>query len=191
MNGDIMEKKERTIQVTRTYLQILKHEARDYRLLIEEDVRVERIFNCTVSFFQYLYAEVGRGYHWVDRLTWSDDQVCSHISNPDVSLWVMYFSNVPAGYFELQKHKDGSVEIAYFGLLPDFHRRGLGKYLLTVAIEKAWLEGANRVWLHTCTLDDPAAMPNYIHRGFKPFKEERYDTMISTDENLRVELPEE
>jgi len=32
-----------------------------------------------------------------------------------------------------------------------------------------------RVWLHTCTLDDPAALPNYVARGFRPFREERYE----------------
>ncbi len=156
-----------------------------------KDVQVDRLFNCTISFFRYLYLEVGKGYHWIDRLDWSNDQIRSHLSSPEISLWVLYFSSVPAGYFELQKHADGSTEIAYFGLLTDFHGKGLGKYLLTVAIEKAWLEEANRVWLHTCTLDDPAAMPNYIKRGFKPYKVEQYHTTIYSDENLRVNLPQQ
>jgi hypothetical protein len=30
------------------------------------------------------------------------------------------------------------------------------------------------VWLHTCTLDDPAALPNYRARGFRPYKQETY-----------------
>jgi len=79
-----------------------------------------------------------------------------------------------AGYFELRKCEDGSVELAYFGLMPKFLGRGLGKHLLTCATEKAWTLGANRVWLHTCTLDDRAALPNYLKRGFKPFKNEKY-----------------
>ena len=32
--------------------------------------------------------------------------------------------------------------------------------------------GARRVWLHTCTLDNPAALPNYLKRGFVPVKTE-------------------
>jgi GNAT superfamily N-acetyltransferase len=55
----------------------------------------------------------------------------------------------------------------------------MGKHLLTRAVEQAWAEGANRVWLHTCTLDDKAAMPNYLKRGFRPFKTENYSVEVS------------
>jgi hypothetical protein len=33
---------------------------------------------------------------------------------------------------------------------------------------------AHRVWLHTCSLDHPAALPNYMKRGFTLFKTEEY-----------------
>jgi GNAT superfamily N-acetyltransferase len=82
--------------------------------------------------------------------------------------------NAAAGYFELRQHQDRSVEIAYFGLLPAFIGRGWGKYLLTRAVESAWQLGTDRVWLHTCTLDHPAALSNYLKRGFRPFREEVY-----------------
>jgi GNAT superfamily N-acetyltransferase len=75
----------------------------------------------------------------------------------------------------LKRHEDGAVEIAYFGLLQEFIGRGLGKYLLTEAVREAWRTGARRVWLHTCTLDGEAALPNYKARGFKPFKEEVFE----------------
>jgi len=87
---------------------------------------------------------------------------------------LMLWEEQPAGYFELRQHENGSVEIAYFGLLPDFIGRGWGKYLLNRAVESAWLLGANRVWLHTCTLDHPAALPNYLKRGFRPVRQETY-----------------
>lgn len=38
--------------------------------------------------------------------------------------------------------------------------------------------GANRLWLHTCTLDGPAALPNYRARGFVPFRTEHYETEL-------------
>ena len=59
------------------------------------------------------------------------------------------------------------IRATYFGLLPDFIGCGLGKHLLTSAVERAWATGANRIWVHTCTLDHPAAMPNYLKRGFQ------------------------
>lgn len=53
----------------------------------------------------------------------------------------------------------GNVEIAYFGLLPRFIERGLGGALLTATVERAWAMGARRVWVHTCSLVHPSALP--------------------------------
>jgi GNAT superfamily N-acetyltransferase len=136
---------------------------------------VERIEDCPISFFRYLYREVGRAFHWTDRLAWSDQAVREYLAAPGVSIWLMSLEGAPAGYFELKRQDDGSVEIAYFGLLPEAIGRGWGKYLLTRAVQAAWGTGAQRVWLHTCTLDHPAALPNYLKRGFRPFREEVYE----------------
>jgi GNAT superfamily N-acetyltransferase len=162
------------VEVTRTYLQL--ESPAELRAAKSDDpaLRVDRAPRCPASFYAYLYREVGRVYHWVDRLGWSDEETSAHLSHPGVSVWIMYHEGSPAGYFELQRHSDDSTEIAYFGLLQEFFGRGFGKHLLTVAVEEAWNTGANRVWLHTCTLDDQAAMPNYLKRGFRPFKQETY-----------------
>ena len=81
-------------------------------------------------------------------------------------------SGTPAGYFELERQAEGSVEIAYFGLLPQFVGRGLGGALLSAAVERGWEGGARRVWLHTCSLDHAAALPAYQARGFRIFETE-------------------
>ena len=70
---------------------------------------------------------------------------------------------------------DDSVEVAYFGLVPEALGRGLGKHLLSCAVRDAWALGPARVWLHTCTLDHPNALPNYVARGFVPYKTEEYE----------------
>lgn len=80
-----------------------------------------------------------------------------------------YVSGTPAGYFELETQTDGNIEIAYFGLLPSFIGHGLGGALLTAAVERAWALGARRVWVHTCSLDHPRALPGYQARGFRVF----------------------
>ncbi|HSE96971.1 MAG TPA: GNAT family N-acetyltransferase [Blastocatellia bacterium] len=176
----------RSIEVTRTYLEMTARPPSARADL--PGARIETAAACTPSFFRYLYREVGQFYHWIDRLEWTDGEIRGHLARPGISLYVLYSGGTPAGYFELQKHEDGSTEIAYFGLIPEFTGRGLGRYLLVAAIEQAWETGASRVWLHTCTLDDPAAMPNYLKRGFKPFKRETYFTTISPDEQLRVNV---
>jgi GNAT superfamily N-acetyltransferase len=162
------------VEVTRTYLELLKPGDLVPARSGDAALRLERVERCPASFHRYLYAEVGRAYHWVDRLGWTDAESRAYLDAPGVSLWVLYCAGAPAGYFELKTYDDGSVEIAYFGLLPEFTGRGLGKHLLSEAVSRAWAQGARRVWLHTCTLDHPAALPNYVARGFRPFKNEVY-----------------
>ena len=162
------------IQVTRTYLEM--RAASELQAAHSDDprIKIESQPNCSIALFRRLYADVGRNYHWIDRLPWTDEQIAAHLAQPENSIWVMTYDGETAGYFELRKCDDRSTEVAYFGLLPQFIGRGLGKHLLTAAVEQAWTDGADRVWLHTCTLDDPAALPNYLKRGFKPFKTEEY-----------------
>ena len=141
------------------------------------DVVVERIEQCPPALWRTLYTEVGRQYHWVDRLGWIDEDITRYRSDPALELWVLKEGEVVAGYFELRKHDDGAVEVAYFGLLPQAIGRGLGKYLLTRAVQRAWARGATRVWLHTSSLDHSSALPNYLARGFSVWKQELYDVI--------------
>jgi GNAT superfamily N-acetyltransferase len=168
-----------TIQVRRTYLEMRSPtELAPTPTPIPEPV-VARLQPCSPAMFRYLYTEVGRAFRWTDRLLWTDKKVAEHLADPRTSIWLLSWQEVPAGYFELCEHDDRSVEIAYFGLLPDFIGRGWGKYLLTRAVMAAWELNPSRVWLHTCTLDHPAALPNYLKRGFQPVREETYE--ISAD----------
>ena len=162
-------------QSVRTFLEMRDPGALQPARRDDRDVRVDRVTNCPASFWRYLYTEVGRAYHWIDRLPWTDDEIRAYVNDPDVSLWLMTVAGAPAGYFELRRDRVGGVEIVYFGLLPEYTGRGLGGHLLTVAVEEAWALGGDRVWLHTNTLDHPAALPNYLKRGFRAFHAETYD----------------
>jgi GNAT superfamily N-acetyltransferase len=166
------------VVVTRTYLEMRSPGELQPAREPHSPPRLERLDECPPSFFRYLYAEVGRAYHWTDRLTWPDDQVRAHLADPGVSLWLLSSGGAPAGYFELKGHGDQSVEVAYFGLLPEFVGRGWGGHLLTLAVRAAWALEPERVWLHTCTLDHPAALPNYLKRGFRPVREEVYTAQL-------------
>ena len=163
-----------TIEVTRTYLEMRDASELQPARSGDPRIRLEQMHDCPAAVYRDLYIEVGRSYHWIDRLPWTDQQIADHLQQPAISLWRMTYDDATAGYFELRRCEDASIEVAYFGLLPKFIGRGLGKHLLTCATEQAWTDGANRVWLHTCTLDDPAALPNYLKRGFRPFRSEVY-----------------
>jgi ribosomal protein S18 acetylase RimI-like enzyme len=159
----------------RTYLEMCDRAALRPRRSDDPSVRVERIHECPPSFWRYLYSEVGRRHHWVDRLPWTDDQIRAYLTDPAVSLWLMTVGGAPAGYFELRAEAGGGIEIAYFGLLEAFIGRGLGGHMLTAAVEAAWASSPSRVWLHTNTLDHPSALRNYQSRGFTIVRTEEFD----------------
>lgn len=113
------------------------------------------------------YREVGAGYHWTDRASWTDAQWSEETSLEGAELWVLLVEGREAGYFQLRQSAPSVREVQYFGLLPGFEGQGLGAHLLTLAVERAWDAGADKVILNTCTLDHPSALPNYLARGFE------------------------
>jgi GNAT superfamily N-acetyltransferase len=94
--------------------------------------------------------------------------------------WLLSYETVPAGFAELERSADGVVEIVYFGLLPDFIGRGVGRAFLDAVVARAWDGGAGRVWLHTCTLDHPRALSHYLSAGFRVVREEAYTARLET-----------
>jgi GNAT superfamily N-acetyltransferase len=124
------------------------------------------------EFNRFLYAAVGGDWFWLERLNWTCERWRAYLDRPGLQTWYATVSGTPAGYFELEMQPGSSVEIVYFGLLPQFVGQGLGGLLLTAAVERAWRMGAKRVWLHTCNHDHPKALANYQARGFRIFKEE-------------------
>jgi ribosomal protein S18 acetylase RimI-like enzyme len=128
----------------------------------------------TVDFCKFLYKEVGRGFFWRDRLKWSDQDWLNYISNYFFKLYILKKNNKLAGYYELlYDPKIPSMEIPYFGILKEFFGKGIGGYLLTDAILTSFNQNINKVWVHTCTLDHPNALKNYLARGMKIFKTEK------------------
>ena len=90
-------------------------------------------------------------------------------------IWETYILKVTgelAGYFELILHTDlKEIEIAYLGLLEEYHEKKLGGFLLSSAIKKCFEKNEiKRVCGHTCTLDHKNALKNYLARGMKIFK---------------------
>ena len=117
------------------------------------------------QFNRFLYQLVGSPWEWTDKLGWSDQQWREYAEADNLRTWVAWVDGSPAGYFELQLQPGNDVEIRYFGLAPGFIGRGIGGYLLTETIRKAWDWGATRVWVHTCSLDHESALANYQARG--------------------------
>jgi GNAT superfamily N-acetyltransferase len=165
------------VDVVRTYLE-LRSPADLRSARGEAAARFVRNDHIPVERYRALYHDVGRAWHWHDRDAWTDEQLAAYLARPDVHVWECFVGNETAGYFELSQAGDGAVEIVYFGLVGGFIGRGLGSAMLTRAVQEAWAMGASRVWLHTCTLDSPRALPNYLARGFTPVRRETYTTTL-------------
>ena len=164
----------RSVDVVRTYLELRSPAALRRSQLADPSVRFLRHDPCSVADYRRLYRDVGRRWHWRDRDAWPDAQLAALLASPRTAVWECRVGDESAGYFELARQDDGSVEIAYFGLIEGFIGRGLGGAMLTRAADEAWAMGATRVWLHTCTLDSPHALPNYRARGFTEYSQEHY-----------------
>ena len=122
---------------------------------------------------KFFYKNIGKNHHWVDRLAWNEKQWIDYASDKKIKTYVLKNKKDFAGYFELIFHPDkNEVEIAYLGLLEEYHNKKLGSYLLSEAIKNAFLDNPKRVWVHTCSLDHKNALKNYIARGMKIFKTE-------------------
>lgn len=130
----------------------------------------------SVAFYRFLYNGVGQDWLWWERRAMADEALAAVIQDERVEVYVLYAGGVPAGFAELDRRDPATVDLAYFGLLPDFIGRGLGPYLLTAAIDLAWSSDPERVTVNTNTLDHPRALPLYQRLGFVPI--ERKDVVF-------------
>jgi len=122
---------------------------------------------------KFLYKYIGKKYHWIDRLSWTDKTWVDYVSNSKLSTYTLKNKEDLVGYFELIYHKDKKeCEIVYFGILEEYFGKKLGGFLLSEAIKKSFKLDTNRVWLHTCSLDHENALKNYLSRGMSVFKSE-------------------
>ena len=133
---------------------------------------IQRAEKPTVSFYRYLYDAVGRDWAWEDRKKLDDDELNDIMQSKDTEVYVLYIRGVPAGYAELNFGEfPDTVDLAYFGIMPEFIGMKLGPYFLDWAIAQAWLRGPEAVTVNTCTLDHPKALPLYQRFGFVPYRQ--------------------
>ncbi|WP_313814102.1 GNAT family N-acetyltransferase [Glutamicibacter sp.] len=176
--------------VTITYLQLLSpEEITPSSRPAPDDVRIELVRDITPEYSKFLYRSVGSELNWADRLNSTREQWDEVLRREGSETWVVYRDGAPKGYVELVTEVVDSrseVEVFYFGLFPEAIGQGLGGLLLTHALNEAWnvnqrspqLPPVGRVWLHTCSLDGPAALPNYEARGLKVYKHETEQTEV-------------
>jgi ribosomal protein S18 acetylase RimI-like enzyme len=149
-------------------------------------VTMVKVDVAAASLLRRNYARIAAPLHWQSRRTWSVARWQQLLTRPEVHAWIAKVGDGVAGVVELEVQPGGEVEIAVFGLVPEFVGRGFGAHLLTMGTRLAWglpaRDGARvrRVWLHTSSRDHPHALPNYERRGFHRFRAERRQREIAT-----------
>ena len=159
------------VDVTVYYLEMLADPKRDIPPP-REGLTVLHAQAPSVPYYRFLYDAVGKEYHWLSRRKLSDQQLGDLLADPLNEVHVLHVNGSPAGFAELDRRQPEQVELVQFGLMADFIGQGLGKWFLHWTINHVWSYRPQRFWLHTCTLDHPAAVSNYEKSGFVRFKEE-------------------
>ena len=162
-----------TEEVKRNYLEINSlHDLKDVELP-SEDYTVDLVKPTDFQLNKFFYKNIGKKHKWIDRLIWTEEQWIKYVSNKNVKTFVLKNKKDLVGFFELIIHSEKKeVEIAYFGILEEYHNKKLGSFLLSDAIKKSFQQNVERVWLHTCSLDHKNALNNYLARGMRIFKSE-------------------
>jgi GNAT superfamily N-acetyltransferase len=121
--------------------------------------------------YRALFRLVGSPWLWFSRLALDDEHLAEIIQHPRVELYsVMDEGGADAGMLELHFREPRDCELAFVGLVTELSGKGHGKWLLAEALRLAWREGVDRVHVHTCSLDHPAALSAYRRAGFTPFR---------------------
>ena len=144
----------------------------------QEGISVSRKLRPTVEEYLHLYNSVGQDYQWIDRNLMPSDELEVILRNEQIEVHELFVGGRAAGFAELDRRREQQVELAYFGLFPEFIGQGIGKFFLHWVVERAWSYRPRRVWVHTCDLDHPAALPNYTRAGFKIYDEQIIQQVI-------------
>ena len=162
-----------TKKIERNYLEINSLTELNSSTVSSDDYLVKLINPADFEINKFFYKNIGKKHHWVDRLSWTNEQWIKYTSDEKLKTYVLQKNNDLAGYFELISHTEiNEVEIAYLGLLEEYQNKKLGSHLLSSAIKNSFLNNPKRVWVHTCSLDHKNALNNYISRGMRIFKKE-------------------
>ncbi|MDB5488095.1 MAG: family N-acetyltransferase [Reyranella sp.] len=140
----------------------------------------------TIEAYRKLYRAVGTDWLWFSRLVMPDDRLQALLDDPQVDFLVLRNDGRDVGILELDFRDAGTCELAFFGVAAEAVGTGVGRTLMNEAIALAWSRPITRFWVHTCTLDHPAALDFYRRSGFEPYA---FQVEVFADPRLSGALP--
>jgi GNAT superfamily N-acetyltransferase len=147
---------------------------------------LRKVDSPSLDWFRDLYRRVGEEWLWFSRLQMSDAELAAIVHSPLVEVYALAEDGRDEGLLELDFREAGQCELAFFGVTARLIGGGAGRWLMNHALELMWSRPVARVWVHTCTLDHPAALAFYQRSGFRPY---RRQIEISDDPRLDGTVP--
>jgi GNAT superfamily N-acetyltransferase len=129
----------------------------------ESPLRLERWNEVPPERYRDLFRRVGAKWLWYSRLAMDDAALADAVAEVHA---VRDASGAPAGLVELDFRTAGTCFIRFLGLASGLAGLGHGRWLFAETLRLAWRDGVERVTVHTCSLDHPAALPAYLRAGF-------------------------
>ena len=168
------------IKVDRNYLEINSIKELNNSKKPNQNCQLRLINPPDFQINKFFYKQVGKKYRWIDRLAWNEQTWINYVEDPKVKTYVLKNNENLVGYFEQIFHfEKKDCELAYFGIMEDYYGKKYGGFLLTEAIKNSFINGIERVWVHTCSLDHKNALKNYQARGMRIFKTETINLNIN------------
>ncbi|MGC1260880.1 MAG: GNAT family N-acetyltransferase [Jannaschia helgolandensis] len=149
---------------------------------------MNRVDRPNVDWYRDLFTRVGAlDWLWFSRLKMDDATLGAILGDPQVEIFALERADRAEGLLELDFRDGATCELAFLGLTPTLQGAGVGRALMSVAIDRAFARPITKFHIHTCTFDSPVALPFYIRSGFMPVRRE---IEIVDDPRLTGTIPE-
>jgi len=149
---------------------------------------LRRVESPALDWYRDLYRRVGLQWLWISRIRMPDAELAAIIQSPLIEIYALAHEGRDEGLLELDFREPGQCEFVSFGVTEKLVGTGAGRWLMNRALELAWSRPVDRVWLHTCTFDHPAALAFYQRSGFRAF---RRQVEVADDPRLDGTAPRE
>lgn len=164
MTGSLVDVPRGQVAAVVTYLEMREQPA--LRPIPDSPLRLEHWRSFDPDRYRELFRRVGQNWLWFSRLAMDDATLMAKAA--DVHS-VIDETGAETGLLELDFRRPGECLIQFLGLVPELAGRGHGRWLFANALALGWRPGVERLRVHTCSLDHPAALPAYLRAGFKAY----------------------
>ena len=148
-----------------------------------EGAEIRRVTRPGLDWYRDLFTRVGtQEWLWLSRMELDDVALGVILNDPRVHCYAMLSQGQDEGLLELDFRQPKECELAFFGTTRIMIGTGAGRMLMNCAIQAAWAEPIERLYVHTCTLDHPSALAFYQRSGFVPVRQQ---VEIANDPRVR------